>query len=332
MGCVEASINFNHPPIMPINGPASYLPTTDEFLAHWASANTTLGAAGPIEVTGGVNRAALLALRTQLETTRAQVEGLRNGREEARFLINEGKTALLERLNQFNLKVRSLSPDSKWEAMLPKAYTASEGIGRVLPPLDEMGDLWTRYEAEESPLLLMGAYSLATFTTALTALKAAFTAVTLADNALGLKRQERTTLENRIYPILKAYRQRIPAEFAEGSPIAATLPRLTPVSGSTPDPVVANGNFNATTTTADLNWTASTETDLASYEVRGVAGPDYDTEDEVPLATLPPGAPRTYSTNFALSTPGNAASYKVYVILTTGNERGSNPVTVTRPG
>lgn len=32
-----------------------------------------------------------------------------------------------------------------------------------------------------------------------------------------------------------------------------------------------------------------------------------------------------------LGTPGNAASYKVYVILTTGNERGSNPVTITRP-
>ena len=29
-----------------------------------------------------------------------------------------------------------------------------------------------------------------------------------------------------------------------------------------------------------------------------------------------PGAPRTYSTNFALGTPGNAASYRVYVILT----------------
>ena len=31
-------------------------------------------------------------------------------------------------------------------------------------------------------------------------------------------------------------------------------------------------------------------------------------------------------------TTGNAASYKVYVIFTTGNERGSNPVTITRPG
>ncbi len=62
-----------------------------------------------------------------------------------------------------------------------------------------------------------------------------------------------------------------------------------------------------------------------------MAGPDYDTEDEVALGTILPAAPRTFSTDFALLAPGNAASYKVYVILTTGNERGSNAVTVTRP-
>ena len=253
---------------MPITGPASYLPTTDEFLAHWASANAALGAAGPIEVTGGVNAAALLALRTQLETARAQVEALRNGREQARFVIEDEKGKLLERLNQFNLKIRSLSPGSKWEAMLPKAFSVSEGMGRVIPPLDDMLDLWERYEAEESPLLLMGAYSLATFTAALAGLKASYTALSSAENGLGVKRSERTALENRIYPILKAYRQRIPAEFPEGSAI---------------------------------------------------------------LATLPPGAPLTYSTNFALGTPGNTASYKVYVITTAGNERGSNAVTVQRP-
>ena len=32
---------------MPISSPASYLPTSDEFIAHWTAANTALGAAGP---------------------------------------------------------------------------------------------------------------------------------------------------------------------------------------------------------------------------------------------------------------------------------------------
>ena len=317
---------------MPISGPSSYLPTTDEFLTHWASANAALGAGGPIELLAGVTAASLLVQRTQLQTARAELEALRNGREEARFLVDAAKAALLNRLNQFNLKIRSLAPGSKWEAMLPKAYTVSEGMGRVVPPLDDVQDLWQRYEVEEVPVTLMGGYTLTTFTNDLIALKAAFTTLASAENALGIKRGQRTEIENRIYPILKAYRQRIPAEFPEGNAILATLPRLTPLPGSTPDPVVANGTYNPATLTADLNWTASTNPDLASYEVRGVAGPDYDTEDETPLATILPGAPRTLTTNFALGTPGNAATYKVYVTLTTGNERGSNPVTVQRPG
>ena len=53
---------------------------------------------------------------------------------------------------------------------------------------------------------------------------------------------------------------------------------------------------------------------------------------DMDLATILPGAPRTLTTNFALGTPGNAATYKVYVLPSTGNERGSNPVTVQRPG
>ena len=35
--------------------------------------------------------------------------------------------------------------------------------------------------------------------------------------------------------------------------------------------------------------------------------------------------------NFALITPGNSATYKVFNVLTTGAERGSSAVTVTSP-
>ncbi len=44
-----------------------------------------------------------------------------------------------------------------------------------------------------------------------------------------------------------------------------------------------------------------------------------------------PVNPRTFSTDFAILAPGNAATYKVFVMPATGNERGSNAVTVTRP-
>ena len=94
----------------------------------------------------------------------------------------------------------------------------------------------------------------------------------------------------------------------------------------------ANGAWNAATVEADLNWTAITGTELGHYEIRGVAGPDYDREDESSITSIPAAGPLLYATNYALGTPASAASYKVYVILPTGNERGSNPVTITRPG
>lgn len=48
------------------------------------------------------------------------------------------------------------------------------------------------------------------------------------------------------------------------------------------------------------------------------------------LATIPKGLAREFRTDFSLSEPGTEVSFKVYVILTTGNEAGSKPVTVAR--
>ena len=46
---------------------------------------------------------------------------------------------------------------------------------------------------------------------------------------------------------------------------------------------------------------------------------------------VPAGGPRELFTPFALGAPGLTAGFKVYVILTTGNERGSDAKFVTRP-
>ena len=49
------------------------------------------------------------------------------------------------------------------------------------------------------------------------------------------------------------------------------------------------------------------------------------------IGSLDPSAPREFVSNTGLSNPGNVASFKVYVITSAGNEKGSNTVTVTRP-
>jgi hypothetical protein len=44
-----------------------------------------------------------------------------------------------------------------------------------------------------------------------------------------------------------------------------------------------------------------------------------------------PTDPLEFLTLSGLAASGDVATFKVYVILTTGNEKGSNTVTITRP-
>ncbi|MGF1452948.1 MAG: hypothetical protein ACFB21_12845 [Opitutales bacterium] len=52
---------------MPIVGPSSYLPTTEEFLAHWASANAAMPDGQEVIVGAGTTRAVLDGFYEQLE-------------------------------------------------------------------------------------------------------------------------------------------------------------------------------------------------------------------------------------------------------------------------
>lgn len=81
---------------------------------------------------------------------------------------------------------------------------------------------------------------------------------------------------------------------------------------------------------ADLSWTASSDPDLSGYSVRRSGADPYDTDSELVVDTLPPGT-LVLATDEGLGTPGSTMRYKVYVVLTTGNEKGSNTVTIDRP-
>ncbi len=316
---------------MPITGPASYLPTTEEFIAHWAAANAALGASGPIVLAGGMTVVNLTTLRTTLESQRALVESARNALEGARADIDLRKAALLLRLNQFNGKLPSLSPGTRWESMLPKAFSITEGMGRVVPPLDELEDLWNRYDDENPPITLLGGYDKDDFQADLLALKTSYKAHTSAEVALGLARGKRDETQELIYPVLRQYRQRIPSEFAEGSALLTTLPRLSPLPGSTPDAVALSGSYDPAEQKSDLAWSEVTDETVTELELRATTGPEYDPEDETILATIAPSAPRVWTGSFGLLVPGSAASFKLYSITAEGNERGSNAVTITRP-
>ena len=318
---------------MPLTGPASYLSTADDFIAHWTSANAALPPATPIVLAAAATVTTLTTLRATLETQRATVEVTRNDVELARAEIESLKASLLDRLNQFNGKLASLAPSSPLMNLRPKAFTQGEGMGRVLPPLDDLADVWDRYDTAHAaaPLTLMGGYTLADYTVDLDSLKTAFPTWSTAKHALSLARAKRTETENQIRAILVQYRQRIPSEFAEGSAILASLPRLTPPDGATPDAVVLSGTWNAATTQADLAWSPVTDESVTTLQLRASAGPEYDAEDESIVATFPAGTtPPAWSGLWGLAAPGTAATFKLYSITAEGNEHGSNAVTVTR--
>ncbi len=82
---------------------------------------------------------------------------------------------------------------------------------------------------------------------------------------------------------------------------------------------------------AKITWSESTDPNLERDEIRFCPGPDYSTDDESVIGSVLSGEPREFFTAAGLAASGNVASFKVYVITTTGNEKGSNPVTITRP-
>ena len=131
--------------------------------------------------------------------------------------------------------------------------------------------------------------------------------------------------------VLRAYRAAVQGTFAETDALAVSLPRLSPLPGSTPDNVAASGQWDPMLQTAKLSWSASNDPNLAEYSIRFVASPVYSTDDESVIGTVPSSSPREFQTLSGLMTPGSTASFKVYAVLSTGNESGSNPVTISRP-
>lgn len=94
--------------------------------------------------------------------------------------------------------------------------------------------------------------------------------------------------------------------------------------------MTASGDWDGVTNKAVISWTESDNPNFDHYEVRMTPGATYDTENDAIVGNLPAGV-LELRTDAGLSISGDVASFKVYVILTTANEAGSNTVTIARP-
>jgi hypothetical protein len=315
-----------------ISGPSSYLTTLDEFLAHWTAVNADPLAGTGLVTRDGATRANLASLHTELGSANNAVESGLNGKEIDRALVENAKRALLLRSQELGRRLRGVLPvDSPYLKAMPELPAQTSAQENFLKPMRDLANLWVRVEAAGSVFELADSYDKARYQEDLDDLTGLYTNLGKTVLDLKLAREKRNTLQEAAKKILSAYRPAVEGLFPPDSPLVNTLPLLYPAAGRTPEPVTATASFDAAAGEAVVTFTEAAEPNLESYELRGVPGPEYDGEDEVVLARLDKTAPRSFRSAFSLAQPGTAASFKVYVILSTGNEAGSNPVTVERP-
>jgi len=321
---------------MPISGNASYIPTTNEFLAHWSEVNAALPALQPLVLKTSLTRAGLVTLRDDLQSLMDDVQDRLNTVEIARGTLDDQKVAILARLNEFNGVMDASFSGTPIGKARPLAPSITESEEKFTQPLRDMKSLWVKVNAAAAPpglalpLLLDGGMTQAQFVTALNNLKTAYADVAEAEQNLKLTRLTRDAKQGVIYESLKLYRVAVPARLPNNSALIASLPDLTPAAGHTPQAVNASAVFVAPDH-ARVVYDASEDGDLARYELRGNAGPVYHSQDAVVLATNLPGAAREFTTGFGLTQPGAKVSLAVYVVLNTGNEKGGPPMLVQRP-
>ncbi len=323
---------------MAISNNASYIPTMNEFLAHWAQVNAAITPelTVPAPDGTGVTFSGFSDLRDSLLAQFQNVIGYLNDKEIARGSIRLQKAKMLAHFNEFNAML-----DGYWSATAfinarPYAPSASDGAETFLTPMRDALSLWEKINVAPAPagvilpLALSDGTNVAVFATEISELQAAYVAEANANQDAVLARSQRDGIMANAKAVMVAYRKIVPARCAQFPALVDTLPAVTPPPGHTPAPVNASAVFQAPDQ-AKIVYDASPEATLARYELRGNPGEEYDEDDAVTLATHSPTAAREFLTGFGLTQPGTQASYKVFVILATGNEAGSATMTVERP-
>jgi hypothetical protein len=318
---------------MPIGNIEAVIPTMTEFIAHWNQVNSDLPA--PLVLPGGYTVATLTTDRTAFQDLMIAVEVADNARQVNASSRDFQKAAMKERLRQFRGTVQGQLAGSTYVKGLPKLPTTNAKEQAFLRALEDASNLWSRVNATPpagftGPLILTGAYPVATFKTDLTALRTIYNTVGTTDEQASFARKERDAMIPLIKARLVQYRKAVAGAFAAPNPNIASLPLVYPPAGATPDPVNLAGVWDVSGTEADLTWSASTNPALDHYSVRYHPGPTYKAAEEQAVAVVPAGT-HLFETDHGLPTAGSSAWFKVYVVLSTGNEKGSNAVKVVRP-
>ena len=326
---------------MPLTTNGSYITVADEVLAHWAEALLLLPPTKPLIVRlkkndTGVTRANLVTLRGTLESQQNAVQPCRADYFIARGNIYNRKAALLEQFNDFVTLFDAYYQGTDFYELRPYAPMLAAGKDAFCTPMGEAMILWEKLNEGPAPagitlpLVLGDGTEQGAFASGISALAFAYGAEQPLSFALKYARARRNGTQNRVHQVLVNYREAAEGRLREFPELLETLPRITPLPGHTPEKVNASSIFEAPDKSKIVH-DESTDAMIERYELRGCMGSDWDEEDAVSIASHLPNQPREFITTFGLNQPGAQVTFKVYVILTTGNEAGSAPMSVQRP-
>ena len=317
-----------------------YFPLMNLVLPHWQQVNAALGGTGVV-VLEGVDQAAGVALRAALSGKGTEVTRLENGVEFASADLALARERVMLRLEQFHAAVRAWWGDVPITVALPGMPQAKAAVDKLAAVLREVLWLWDRLNAGPVPTggplaLPLKLGMAADFDRAAMGLLAAEwttkrDALEGATLALRIGRAERAVLEDRVRKVLVKYAQLVRARLAASHPLLNSLPRLNPLPGHTPKGVALTGIWDAARQAARLDWAESAEPTLAAYQVRMCRGGSFAKRRERMVATVPAGEARHLWATVGLEAPGAVVCYKVYVVLKTGNERGSAVLRMKHP-
>ena len=327
---------------------SSYIPTSNEFLAHWAAVDTEIGTGFVLPGIPGVippslNRSGLLVFRDTLQTDLQDVQDKLNDVEIASGRIRILKEKLYARFNLFLEVVDGYYGDSEYATARPEAPGITAGGERFLAPMRDARSLWTKLNDAPAPAGLTvpivvkagtpempDNVTVAAFTAMLNLLNQRIDEHGQAEQALTVSRARRDKTMKTIRAIVVQYRATVVVAIAGNEPLLSTIPRVTPEPGHTPDAVQVATAFVAPDK-ATGSHTESDDASFADYQIAAAIGEGATLEDAVVLETRTARTPAPFETTMGLSAPGGAVSLWVIVRTTDGNERASAKSVVRRP-
>jgi len=320
---------------MAISGIGSFAPTMQEFITHWGSINATLGAT-PLTLRGIYTLTNFTTDRTNIINAINNTIALSNAEQTASAALFNAKTAIYARGQQFRNWVNGYLPGSPYVNALSTMPAFDSAESKFIDPFQDFLNLWTTINGDATvtgvplPIALAGGYVIAAYTTDLTSLRALFVSAKNAGEQATLARRQRDVLLRPAEQRIKQYRDVIQARYVATDAFVLSLPSLSPPPGSTPDAVQTTGAWDTVGKFVRLSWSASDNAKLLQYEVRGCIGATYKTSNEFPVAAVLAGTLFWEGTE-GVKSAGDKCVYRVYVVVNTGNERGSNNVAIARP-